>query len=130
MRTTGFVKLSFLLAIAVAAQVSTGAATDEDWSRRYTRNIDRVWQAALHVLSEADYSVVKEDRKRGRIEAESHSKTKFDELVLDIRIRTKKELVVVEIQASGGGARSPADFGRLDRAVKAILHDLDLELKQ
>lgn len=122
--------LSCFVAIAVAAQVSTGAPTDEDWSRRYTQNIDRVWRAALEVLSEADYFVVKEDRKRGRIEAESQSKAKFDEVVLDIRIRTKKELVVVEIQASGGGVRSTADFGRLDRAVKAILHDLDLELKQ
>jgi hypothetical protein len=125
------VVLSFLLisTLVIATHSPAASSSGEDWSRSYLGSVDRVWQAVIEVLSEADYYIEKEDRKKGRIQAESPGRG-FDAIVLDIRIRIKKEKVRVEVQASGGGVRSPADFGRLDGAVEEFLRELDVELKQ
>ena len=76
-------------------------------------------------MDDSGYLLVEQDRGRGRITAESTGEPAYRAVVLIVRIDQRDEIVSVSVQASGGGPGSPAQLGRLDRAVTGLLDELD-----
>ena len=113
----------------LAACSSTSTSSDGAWTAAYVAPFDRVWTAALDVLEDSAYFVADSDREKGRIRAESSARHQYREVVLDISFKQRGKVVRVNVQASRGPIDSPADFRRLERAVREFLADLDFRMK-
>ncbi len=119
-----------LVAVLIGCSSTGSSGRSGDWSRSFVDPFDRVWQAATATLAEDGYLVEEVDQARGRIRAESPGDRPFREVVLEIRVIERGELVKVSVQAGGGPIDSPADVGRLERAVEAFLAGLEERLRR
>jgi hypothetical protein len=117
------------LLVLVAGCSTSGTPTHEDWSRSYVRPFDRVWTESVEALDDLDFYLETEDRERGVIRAESRSKREYGAVVLDIRITSRGEVVLVDVKAAGGPMDSPALFARFDETVSEFLLELDARLR-
>ena len=122
-----------MVTVAVLCAVGCASAPvevvgEDGWSRRYALPFDRVWTAAVTVLSDGGYVLGEQDRGQGRIRAESSSEPAYRAVVLLVRIHQRVEFVSVSVQASGGASGSRTEIGRLDRAVSGFLDELDSRL--
>lgn len=115
------VVLSAVGCSSLAGEQVTGNA----WSRSYVLPYDRVWAAAVASLSSSRYIIEEQDPAKGQIRAESTDEPAYRAVVLVVRVDRRDEDVRVHVQASGGGVESPAEIGRLDRAVNEYLDELD-----
>lgn len=118
-----------MLGVALGCSATAGSP-DRDWSRTYAGPLDRVWRAALATLAEAGYEIEDSDRERGRIRAAPSSAPSGRGVVLEVRLRERGELILVDVQGGGGLTGSPADLGRIEQAVLELLHALDGRLRE
>jgi hypothetical protein len=119
----------FVCLLGFAACTSTSGSSDGAWTAAYVAPFESVWTAALDVLEDSGYFVADTDRDKGRIRAESSARHAYQEVVLDVSFKQRGEVVRVNVQASRGPIDSPADFRRLETAVREFLADLDLRMK-
>lgn len=113
-----------LAAAACVIACRSGAGADSGWSRAYVLPEERVWSTVLEVLGDDGFVVEEADREAGRIVATGGDSRMWREALLDVSIRTRGEVVRVEV---GGRIGSDPATGvrRLDELVRAVLTSLD-----
>ena len=127
-RTMTFVVLFWGLQ-PLAACSSASTSSGDSWTAAYVATFEQVWTAVLDVLADTDYYVADSDRDKGRIRAESSARHQYQEVVLEVSLRERGEVIRVNVQARGGTIDSPAAFKRLEGAVKEFLAELDNRLR-
>jgi hypothetical protein len=116
-------------ALLTVACSSTSTSSGDAWTAAYVAPIDEVWTAVLDVLEDSGYLVVDSDRAKRRIRGESSARHQYREIVLDLTLKERGEVVRVNVQASGGAIDSPAGFRRLEEAVRDFLAQLDARMR-
>lgn len=114
--------------VLMAAACTTSTDSSDAWTRSYFATRERVIEAVIEVLEEADY-LVEADREKGRITAEPSRSRGAASPTLVVLIEVKAGRVRVDVQTRSGASYSGASSRASTAPVLEFFHELDLRLQ-
>jgi hypothetical protein len=122
----------YLYALTLFVLTATACTSSSDsadaWTRSYIAPRERVIEAVIDVLEEADY-LVESDREKGRITAEPSRSRGAASPTLVVLVEVKAGRVVVDVQTRSGASYSGESSRASTAPVLEFFHELDLRLQ-
>jgi hypothetical protein len=114
--------------VLMASACTTSTDSSDAWTRSYIAPRERVIEAVIDVLEEADY-LVEADREKGRITAEPSRSRGAASPTLVVLVEVKAGRVRVDVQTRSGASYSGESSRASTAPVLEFFHELDLRLQ-